>query len=58
MDVTASETKPKRKRPWRIGGQNLFSVSYCTVYHTISRKQARLAINGVIVKIIGVIVTR
>ena len=58
MDLTALETKPKRKRPWLVGGQNIFSVSYSTVYDTISRKQARLAINGVIVKIIGVIVIR
>ncbi len=35
-----------------------FSVSYSTVYHTVSRKQARLAITGVIVKIIGVIVIK
>ena len=56
MDVTALETKPKRKRPQRIGGHNIFSG---TVYHTVSRKQARLAIHGVNVKImIGVIVIR
>jgi hypothetical protein len=49
MDVTTLEMKPKRKRPCPRGGQNIFSVSYSMVNHTVSRKLARLAINGVIV---------
>jgi hypothetical protein len=36
--------------------KTFFSVSDSMVYHAVIRKQARLAINSVIVKKIGVIV--
>jgi hypothetical protein len=53
-EFKALEMKPKRKRPcWSEVGQSIFSVSYSAVYHTVSRKQARLVINSVIVVIMG-----
>jgi hypothetical protein len=48
--VKALEMKLKRKIPWPWGCCScIFSIFYVTLYHTVRRKQAMLAINSFIV---------